>query len=304
MPLGIRPIVDFAFKKIFGSPQNSAALIGLLNAILDLDHPIKSVEILNPFSYQEFADSKQIVLDVRCQDSTGRWLNVEMQVSVYPGLMERLVYYACSMYVDQLSAGGNYALAAPSISICLLSRALFPETNQAHHRYRMQDRMSGRTISNAIEIHTVELSKYELHEQSISTSSKLEQWVFLLHFAQDYEAQHLRRLLPGIEFETAISTIEIISAKTEDKQMYDQREKALRDYEWAISGARDEGRKEGREEALEEGLERGLVVGRIQIFQELLGDPPTTTADLTQLDMDTLTAQLTVLQQRMRDRQA
>ncbi|GAA5505716.1 hypothetical protein Rcae01_01162 [Novipirellula caenicola] len=52
MPLGIRPTVDFAFKKIFGSPQNSAALIGLLNAILDFEHPVVAVEILNPFSYQ------------------------------------------------------------------------------------------------------------------------------------------------------------------------------------------------------------------------------------------------------------
>jgi hypothetical protein len=98
MPLGIKPTVDFAFKKIFGSPQNSVSLIGLLNAILGLDRPIEAVELLNPFSYQEFAESKLVVLDVRCRDSAGRWLNVEMQVSVYSGLLERLVYYACSMY--------------------------------------------------------------------------------------------------------------------------------------------------------------------------------------------------------------
>ncbi|MCC7334380.1 MAG: PD-(D/E)XK nuclease family transposase [Pirellulaceae bacterium] len=62
MPLGIKPTVDFAFKKIFGSPQNSAALIGLLNAILELKESIVAVEVLNPFNYQEFAESKLIVL--------------------------------------------------------------------------------------------------------------------------------------------------------------------------------------------------------------------------------------------------
>ena len=31
MPLGIRPIVDFAFKKTFGTPENRACLISLLN---------------------------------------------------------------------------------------------------------------------------------------------------------------------------------------------------------------------------------------------------------------------------------
>jgi len=47
MPLGIRPIVDFAFKKTFGSVENAPILIGLLNAILRLVRPIVHVEILN-----------------------------------------------------------------------------------------------------------------------------------------------------------------------------------------------------------------------------------------------------------------
>ncbi len=58
MPLGIKPTVDFAFKKIFGSQENVRTLIGLLNAILKLQSPITDVEILNPFNYQEFADDK------------------------------------------------------------------------------------------------------------------------------------------------------------------------------------------------------------------------------------------------------
>ena len=64
MLLGIKPTVDFAFKKVFGSPENSVALIGLLNAILNLPRPIVSVRILNPFSYQEFAQAKLVVLDI------------------------------------------------------------------------------------------------------------------------------------------------------------------------------------------------------------------------------------------------
>jgi predicted transposase/invertase (TIGR01784 family) len=319
MILGIRPTVDFAFKKIFGSPQNSAALMGLLNAILNLRDPIAFVEILNPFSYQEFAESKLIVLDVRCKDSTGRYLNVEMQVSVYAGLVQRLMYYACSMHVDQLSKGGDYASLAPSISICLLSHVLYRGSPQPHHCFEMLDRQSGRKLENAIEVHTVELSKYNLSEETISEASKLQQWAFLLLRAQDYDALKLKRLLRGIEFETAIETIEIISEKTEDKQMYDQREKAQRDYEWALSGAREEGKRLGREEGeqlglekgeqlgLEKGeqlgLEKGKFAGRIQLLQELLGDAPSDDAELKALSSESLTSKLEVLQQRLRDRQ-
>ena len=125
MPLGIKPTVDFVFKKIFGSPENAGALIELLNAVLSLPNPITQVEILNPFSYQDFADDKLIVLDVRARDSLGRLLNIEMQVSVVSGLTQRLVYYVCSLYTDQLESGDGYADLKPAISICLLNSNLF-----------------------------------------------------------------------------------------------------------------------------------------------------------------------------------
>ncbi len=78
--------------------------------------------------------------------------------------------------------------------------------------------------------------------------------------------------------------------------MYDQREKAQRYYEWTISGAREERREEGREE--------GKLAGKIQILQELLGELPTTDAELKSKDIAVLTTQLATLQQRLRDRQA
>jgi flagellar biosynthesis/type III secretory pathway protein FliH len=139
-----------------------------------------------------------------------------------------------------------------------------------------------------------------LSTETISQASKLEQWAFLLLRAQDYDAATLKRLLPGIEFETAIDTIEIISEKTEDKQMYDQREKAQRDYEWAISGARQEGEQEGEKK----GLEKGNLTGKIQLLQELLGEKPIGASELQALSLEMLSAQLTILQQRLRDRQA
>ena len=298
MPLGIKPTVDFAFKKIFGSPQNSLALIGLLNAILDFDEPVESVEVLNPFSYHEFAEKKLIILDLRCRDTAGRWLNVEMQVSSYSGLIERLLYYACSMYVDQLAVGQNYSKANAAISICLLNHQLFHDTDQAHHRFQMVDIPSGRELYNSIEVHTVELTKYNWDVSTIAKSSKLEQWAYLLLHAHHHDATSLKQLLPGIEFEQAIRTIENISAITKDRVMYDQQEKAQRDYQWAIAGAREEGLEKGREE----GLEKGKLVAKIQTFQELLGDEISTDAELLNLGLDAMRRDLELLQQRLRKR--
>jgi flagellar biosynthesis/type III secretory pathway protein FliH len=111
-------------------------------------------------------------------------------------------------------------------------------------------------------------------------------------------------LLPGIEFDTAIKTIETISGKTEDKQMYDQREKAQRDYEWALSGAREEGLEQGLEQGEQIGLAKGKLAGQIQLLQELLAEPPSSDADLRQLTPEALESQLVELQKRLRERPA
>ncbi|RMF43652.1 MAG: hypothetical protein D6753_04595 [Planctomycetota bacterium] len=52
-PIGVRPIVDFAFKKIFRTPANKLALIRLLDAVLQPPTPITDVQILNPFNDKE-----------------------------------------------------------------------------------------------------------------------------------------------------------------------------------------------------------------------------------------------------------
>ena len=302
MPLGIKPTVDFAFKKIFGSPESVNALIGLLNAILVLPRPITQVDVRNPFNYQEFAEDKLIVLDIRALDSAGRWLNIEMQVSIVGGLLQRLAYYACSLYVDQLQSGKNYASLQPAISICLLNKVLFHDTATAHHRYRLCDPDEGKELPNAVEVHTVELTKYTLEEATISQASKIEQWAFFLLFADQYEPQRLRELLPDIEFQEAITIIEKIADKTEDRTMYDQREKAERDHQWLLEGMLDAGREEGLQKGRQKGRQQGAVPGKIQALQQHLGEPEESLDELLQLPSEELFDLLSELQARLRAR--
>ena len=71
MRIGIRPINDFAFKKIFGTSANKLALISFLNAVLRLHLPIVDVTIVNPYNLQDFLDDKLSILDIKAVDANG-----------------------------------------------------------------------------------------------------------------------------------------------------------------------------------------------------------------------------------------
>ena len=76
--------------------------------------------------------------------------------------------------------------------------------------------------------------------------------------------------------------------------MYDQRERAQREYQWGLDGA--------RREALEEGLEKGQAIGTIARLQGILGETVTGEDELKKLDGAELNRLCADLQERLRTR--
>jgi predicted transposase/invertase (TIGR01784 family) len=109
MPLGIRPINDMAFKKTFGMPENKLRLISLLNAILVRDSPITDLTIKNPYNLQNVETDKLSILDIKAKDQSGAVYDIEMQLRIFDDLVNRIVFYGCELYADQLRSGNEYS---------------------------------------------------------------------------------------------------------------------------------------------------------------------------------------------------
>lgn len=301
-PIGIRPTNDFAFSLTFGTPQNKVALISLLNAILEFPVPIADVQIENPYNYREFLEDKLSILDIKATDGRGWIYHIEMQVLVVADLTQRLVYYACDQYADQLRSGDQYAELKPVFTICLIEGKISESKSKVHHTFSLKDLESGRALRNTIEIHTLELGWYNLSENELSCASELERWLFWLRNAHKYDSETLRRLFPQPAFIQATDTIDRIARKTEDKDMYDLREKRLRDQRWMINSSIRQGLNQGLEQGLEKGLEQGrqegrkegvnlgIVLGQIKSFQKLLGLIPSNDQELMAQDIAELQA--------------
>lgn len=105
MAIGIDPTVDFAFKKLLGSPEHATVTIHFLNTVLQTAPPICQVQFINPNLGPHFEDDKWSILDVLASDEAGRLFNIEMQTTMPAALRERLVFYAASLFVGQLGEG-------------------------------------------------------------------------------------------------------------------------------------------------------------------------------------------------------
>lgn len=142
---------------------------------------------------------------------------------------------------------------------------------------------------------------YNLRESELATASMLACWLFWLLHADEYEADELLKLFPQVAIRIATGTITTISLVTEDKAMYDAREKAIRDYQWAIKASRNEGKIEGKMEGVIEGEIKGEIK-LIRTLQEILRMPVSEETELQSKTLAELQKQTAVLQERIRAR--
>jgi predicted transposase/invertase (TIGR01784 family) len=293
MPLGIRPINDFAFKKTFGSDENRVALISLLNAILQPKSPMVDVTLENPFNLQDFKDDKLSILDVKTVDGAGAIYDIEMQLAIFEGLVQRIVYFGCELYAGQLTRGDDYENLHPVCSIWLLNGILWPEATQVHHAFRLADAESGWVLRETLEIHTLELGRYNLREAELRSASTLDCWLYWLLHAHENEPAALMELFPQPAIRQATETLTRIAEITEDKAMYDAREKAIRDRKWELNAAFREGQREGKIEG---------KIEMVRTLQGILNVHVSEEDDLRAMSLEQLEALTSSLQEQLRTR--
>jgi predicted transposase/invertase (TIGR01784 family) len=295
MPLGISPLNDFAFKKTFGTPENRESLISLLNAVIKPKSPISDLTIKNPFNYQEFQEDKLSILDVKAIDDAGVLFDVEVQIRVPAELEKRIVFYGCELYTDQLREGVGYADLAAAYSIWLINGLLWLEGAQFHHAFRLTDAASGRVLDGTLAIHTIELPKYNTAYPDVSSGDVLGHWLLWLKHSQTYEPEALLREFPQPAIRRASETLIRIAQITEDKTMYDARERAIRDRKSELDSARREGELKGKIEG---------KIEMIRMLQGLLYQPPSDEKELEAMGAEQLESLKSSLQEQLRIRTA
>ncbi len=221
----INPKVDCVFKALLGADENRDLLIHFLNAVLltDLDEPITSVDIINPYNEREFLDDKLSVVDVKARDSRDRLIQIEIQISVHQYLQARMLYTWADLYTQQIKSGDDFGKLRPTYSIWLLSGNMFGDA--AYWREFQMQTQDGLKLVQHGSIWVLELPKYE----SAEINNERERWVRFFNEGSNLDDETLPGWMQTDEMRQAMKTLKSFSEKERQYHAYQARENYLRE---------------------------------------------------------------------------
>jgi len=301
MILGIDPKIDYAFKKLFGSESNKPLLIALLNAVLRayLAEPIVDVEILNPFNDKDILGDKLSILDIKARDRNGRLYNIEMEMAAAKAYPKRILYYWSKLYESQLHEGDHYRRLKPTISISFVNRFLFSATG-FHHEFAVRSSSQPSfALCEDLSIHVIELPKFLGTIEELKDD--LDRWCYFLRYGESLETDPIP---DGLNTPPMVKAVEVMKNMTQseiERERYESRLKAIRDQQFYVESAREEGLEEGLEKGREKGREEGRqleLVNSLETGLELkFGEPGKEL--FTRIREITDVAKLRTIQQRL-----
>ncbi len=254
----IDPLVDFAFKKIFGSEPNKDLLIALLNEIFRGRKQILDL-VYNKNEYPGDNDSiGGAIFDLTCTGHDGETFLIEIQRSSQSNLKQRMLYYASRLISDMAPKGKrklwNYAITEVYVIVLLDGFTMADSSGERYlHDICLCNRENGEVFYEGLGFIYLELLNFAKNEAELETD--LERWLYVLKnmAKMDKIPLYLRKPI----FEKLFNIAEYSNLSKEEKEMYDVELKRKWDKANILAYAKSQGRQEGLAEGKAEGLAEG-----------------------------------------------
>ena len=110
----INPFTDFGFKHIFGREMDKDILIEFLNDLLEGEHTIMDLRIMNNERLPETEQGRKVIFDIHCETDKGERIIIEMQNREQPHFKDRALYYLSHSVVEQGTMSWRLCTASSS----------------------------------------------------------------------------------------------------------------------------------------------------------------------------------------------
>ncbi|MCC3424749.1 MAG: Rpn family recombination-promoting nuclease/putative transposase [Microcoleus sp. PH2017_01_SCD_O_A] len=276
----INPKIDFAFKRIFGSNQNTDILISFLNALLyDGEAIVESLEIIDPSLVPPIVGLKNSYLDVKARLNDGTFVIIEMQVLNVQAFSKRVLYNAAKTYALQLTMGELYRQLRPVIALTITDFKMFDDSQDviSHFIFKERTRLSDYP-DNQMELVFVELPKFQKELEELKTIA--DKWIYFIKTTGSLnEVPQAMATVPQIQ--RAFEIANQVSLTREEFDMLQEQEFLIQDQEGSVALSREEGREEGKKQ--------GQIELTMRLLNRRLGQlNPDTQTQISELSIDKL----------------
>ena len=275
----VTPKIDIVFKKLFGVEENKDLLISLINSIVSKEDQVVDVTILNPYNLKNFLQDKLSILDVKAKSVSGKLYNIEIQISDEADYDKRALYYWAELYTQQLKKSDDYSKLNKAIGIHILNFTSIPEVKKYHNVFHLLEKDDKFHFFKDIELHTIELKKFENNktEQKLSEDEEvnlffskiktsLDRWVAFLTRCDLLESSNFPSKIKDTNLQKAIDVLNVMSFDEKEREAYENRLKWLRIEANSLLKAE----RKGMEKGMEKGIKKGEKNKAVEIARKLL----------------------------------
>ena len=270
---------DWAIKYILRNKANFDVLEAFLSNLLKED--IKVEEIIESESNRDAENRKFNRVDLRCKDSQGQQIIIEVQNQREADYLQRLLWGTSSAVVESLDLGERYSGVVKVISISILYHTMrLDEKENTDFIYYGTTELIGFHTKKPLVLHGAVLKGekspivtakdvfpeyYLIYVEKFNDmiNEAIDEWVYFFKHAkirEDFKS-------PGI----------ILAAKKLDYMMMDEKQRRAYDDYLAYLGreidiietAKEEGKEEGIKEGKEQGIKEGKQQGRKEEREEV-----------------------------------
>ena len=264
-------MVDWSFKKIFGTEVNKDILIEFLKVIFP-QYAISDITYVPTEQLGIMEDDRKAIFDVLCRTVDGKTFLVEMQRGYQKHFFERALFYTSFPIMKQgkkalaEEARGNrpWDFSLDGVFFLGILNFKYEDDEMTEHRYRLMEATSKKLMTDKLEFVFVEVEKFDKGEDELETD--LDKWLYLL--------KNMSNLLDRPEklrdriFTKLFDVAELAQLDDEDRINYIKAMNTERDtynqIEYARESGREEGLEEGHKKGHKEGKEEGLKEGRAE----------------------------------------
>ena len=232
----INPLVDFAFKKIFGSEPNKDLLIAFLNEVF------QGRKIITDLTYSKndhpgnAAHEGGAIFDLLCTGSNGEEFLIEVQRGPQPYFKERALFYTSRLVSNQAPKGKRQKWAYDLKEVYLVAllentQLLGTPVAEYLHQIGLSYLNTGKVFYEKLGYTYIELAKFNKTEAELS--SELDKWLYLLKHLSEMDELPVSLRKPI--FEKLFQIAEYTNLSKEEQAMYDSSLK----YKWDNENVRE-----------------------------------------------------------------